>query len=92
MKAPSLYPEWPEGYEQQIVDYAESYGLAYYNFLELGENIGLDMSMDTYDEGLHLNVYGAEKVADYLGNRLTEEYGFTDHRGKRRLPLIIKRG
>ena len=31
------------------------------------EEIGLDLSLDTYDEGLHLNVYGAEKLSVSLG-------------------------
>lgn len=80
MKAPSLYPEWPDACERQILDYAETYDLPYYNFLELAETVGLDMSEDTYDAGLHLNVYGAEKVSDYLGVELVNRFGFGDHR------------
>lgn len=80
MKAPSLYPEWPEPYEEQIEDYAQEHGLLYYNFLELMEETGLDMATDTYDEGLHLNVYGAEKVARYLGAELQRELALPDHR------------
>lgn len=82
MKAPSLYPEWNEAYEQQIVEYAGDYGLSYYNFLELAQETGLDMDQDTYDGGLHLNVYGAEKIADYLGPVLAGEMGLADHRGE----------
>lgn len=80
MKAPSLYPEWPEPYEEQIEAYSQEHGLLYYNFLELMEETGLDMTRDTYDEGLHLNVYGAEKVARYLGAALQRELGLPDHR------------
>ena len=82
MKAPSLYPEWPQPYEEQIEAYAEEHQLLYLNFLELMEETGLDMSRDTYDEGLHLNVYGAEKVARYLGAVLQEEYNLPDHRNE----------
>lgn len=82
MKAPSLYPQWAEPYEEQILAYAQEHQLPYYNFLNLMEETGLDMSHDTYDEGLHLNVYGAEKVADYLGDILTREYNFADHRSE----------
>ncbi|MDO4266623.1 MAG: SGNH/GDSL hydrolase family protein [Eubacteriales bacterium] len=78
MKAPALYPEWPEPYEDQIASYAKAHGLTYYNTLALSDEIGLDMSEDTYDEGLHLNVYGAEKVARWLGAKLSEEIDFTD--------------
>lgn len=82
MKAPSLYPAWEEPYEAQVREYAKRYGLPYYNFLELSDEAGLDMSRDTYDEGLHLNVYGAEKVADYMGKELIDRFGFPDHRGE----------
>lgn len=78
MKAPSLYPVWPEEYEKQIEDYAASRGLLYLNCLE--EPIGLDYSRDTYDGGLHLNLYGAEKMSRYLGEQLTENVFLADRR------------
>ncbi len=81
MKAPSLYPAWEEPYEEQVEEYAARHHLPYYNFLELSDAVGLDMERDTYDEGLHLNVYGAEKLADYLGRELSTEFGLGDHRG-----------
>ena len=82
MKAPSLYPQWVPPYEEQIAEYADTHGLMYCNFLNLTEEIGLDMSQDTYDEGLHLNVYVAEKLSVYLGQLLKEAYGLADHRGE----------
>lgn len=82
MKAPSLYPEWSDPYERQILQYADEHRLPYYNFLELAGEVGLDMTRDTYDQGLHLNVYGAEKVADYLGKELRDRFGLADHRGE----------
>lgn len=66
MKAPSIYPVWHEEWDQQIVDYAEEHHLLYLNFLELFEETGIDLTTDTYDAGLHLNVFGAEKLASYL--------------------------
>ncbi len=80
MKAPSLYPEWADPYERQILQYAEEHNLLYLNLLADSGKVGLDMSKDTYDEGLHLNVYGAEKVSEYLGPILTGQYGLSDHR------------
>lgn len=82
MKAPSLYPEWPEPYEEQIRSYAEEHGLLYLNTLKSAEEIGLDFRTDTYDEGLHLNVYGAEKLSLWLGQILREKFGLSDHRGE----------
>lgn len=80
MKAPSLYPEWADPYERQILIYAAEHNLTYWNLLEDADKVGLDMSRDTYDEGLHLNVYGAEKVSAYLGPVLKEQFGLSDYR------------
>lgn len=80
VKAPSIYPHWYEEWEEQIFDYAQEYGLLYLNFLDLVAEIGLDYQVDTYDGGLHLNVYGAEKLSYYLGRILSDEYGLEDLR------------
>ena len=88
MKAPSIYPVWHEEWDQQIVDYAEEHHLLYLNFLELFEETGIDLTTDTYDAGLHLNVFGAEKLASYLGKILSEIPGVADHRGEEKLRQI----
>ena len=80
VKAPILYPHWYDEWDKQIVDYAGKNGLSYINFIPLRDEIGLDMSTDTYDAGLHLNVNGAEKMADYFGQWLVENCGVKDHR------------
>ena len=80
MKAPSMYPVWVDPYEEQIREFADKEGIYYINTLEHMDEIGLDMSADTYDEGLHLNVYGAEKLSVWLGRDLKERYGLTDFR------------
>ena len=80
VKAPTLYPYWYDEWDQQIKDYASANGLDYINFLELQDELGLDWSQDTYDGGLHLNLAGAEKLSDYVGNMLTTEYGVPDRR------------
>ena len=79
MKAPTLYPHWYEQWDEQIKKYAGDNGLSYLNFIGCREEIGLDMSKDTYDAGLHLNIYGAEKLADYFGKWLVDECGLSDH-------------
>lgn len=81
IKSPSLWPYWYDEWDAQIADYAERYGLDYINFLPLSDEIGIDMETDTYDAGLHLNVYGAEKLSRYFGRMLSEDYGLADHRG-----------
>jgi hypothetical protein len=81
IKAPSLYPVWWDEWDQQMVEYAQKHDLLYVNLLEKQEEIGIDWSKDTYDAGLHLNVYGAEKLASYFGKILVEECAIPDHRG-----------
>ncbi len=68
--------------------YAEEHGLKYINFLEHTEEIGLDFSTDTYDAGLHLNLYGAVKLTDYFGAWLIEECDLGDRRGEEDLTQI----
>ena len=91
MKAPSLYPVWVEPYEEQIIEFAEKNGIYYVNTLLYADEIGLDMSTDTYDEGLHLNVYGAEKLSVWLGKELKERYALTDFRGEEGLAWVYNR-
>lgn len=81
IKSPSQWPYWYDEWDEQVASYAEMYGLDYINFLPLTDEIGLDMQTDTYDAGLHLNVYGAEKLSSYFGKILVEEYDLPDHRG-----------
>lgn len=83
MKAPTNTPQWYwyESWDQAVEEYAEKYGLRYYNFLNNIEEIGLDYTTDTYDQGGHLNLSGAEKLSKYFGNILTQELSLTDHRG-----------
>lgn len=75
IKAPSVYPYWYEEWDEQVIDFAEENDVAYLNFINLVDEIGIDYDTDTYDTGLHLNLYGAEKLTSYLGNYLVEEYG-----------------
>ena len=81
VKAPSLRPYWYDEWEEQVEEYAAKYDLPYYNFLETADEYGLDMNTDTYDGGLHLNVYGAEKLSSYFGKILSEKYAVPDRRG-----------
>ena len=80
IKAPTLSPIWYDEWDAQIVDYAKKHNLRYYNFLDKIDEIGIDWDTDTYDQGLHLNVYGAEKLSKYFGRILSEELGLPDHR------------
>ncbi|MBE5910768.1 SGNH/GDSL hydrolase family protein [Pseudobutyrivibrio sp.] len=85
VKAPTLYPYWYEQWDQQIVDYAEKNDLTYINFLDYQDEMGIDWSTDTYDGGLHLNLAGAEKMSDYFGQILVDDFGVPDRRGEAEL-------
>lgn len=80
IKAPSLAPQWYDAQNQQVVDYAEKYDLEYINFYNLLDETGVDFETDTYDGGLHMNLSGADKLSEYLGSVLVNEYGVKDHR------------
>ena len=66
---------WYDEYEAQVEKYASNNDLKYYNLIESEDAIGIDWNVDTYDEGFHLNVYGAEKTTEYFGKILFEECG-----------------
>lgn len=79
VRAPIGYG-WYEQWDENVENYAAQYGLPYLNFCDYMDEIGLDMSVDTYDSGFHLNIYGAEKLSVYFGKYLTENYNLTDYR------------
>ena len=69
---------WYDEWDDQVREYAENHKLAYYNFIDDTEEIGIDYTTDTYDAGVHLNVYGAEKMTDYFGRILSEKHGLAN--------------
>ena len=88
VKAPSLYPAWYDEWDEQIKEYAKTYELPYYNFLELKDEVGIDFTQDTYDGGLHLNLSGAEKMGAYFGKILREEFQVPDRRNDEKIASV----
>ncbi len=82
IKAPTndVFYHWYDEWDAQVTAYAAENGLAYYNFIPLADEMGIDMSTDTYDAGKHLNVYGAEKLTRYFGKILAESHNAPDRR------------
>ena len=71
---------WSYKNHNAVEAYAQEYNLKFLDLnLELDE-IGINWDLDTSDGGDHLNVYGAEKVALYLGKYLTENYEFKNYK------------
>lgn len=87
MKGPSLWPVWYDEYEAQIEGYANEHGLLYINLLEHLDEIGIDWQTDTYDGGMHINVFGVEKVTEYVGKILQEEYNLPDRHSEEDLAV-----
>lgn len=73
----------PMGHEyyycDSIKNYAAQNGCAYINFFELYDEVGFDGSKDFIDGG-HVNEKGAQKIANYLGKYISENYSVTDFR------------
>lgn len=82
MKAPSIMPYWYDEWDAQISEFALQNGILYINTLQKSDETGIDYMTDTYDAGLHLNVYGAEKLSLYLGKALRSALELKDHRGE----------
>ncbi len=83
MKAPTGTATWYwyDQWDAQIAEYAQKHGLKYYNFLSVTDEIGLDYNTDTYDNGGHLNLSGAEKLSRYFGQLLVSDHGIAGHTG-----------
>ena len=79
VRAPIEYG-WYEQWDENVEEYAAQYGLTYINFCDYTDEIGLDMNVDTYDAGIHLNIYGAEKLSVYFGRYLVKNFDLTDYR------------
>ena len=80
IKSPCLYPAWYEEWDRWLEDYAEKNGVEYINAIPRMEEMGIDLGTDTYDGGIHLNVYGAEKYTRWLGQHLMDRGLVEDQR------------
>lgn len=68
------YERFRRGNEAQRI--IEEYGYPFINMEREPQEIGLDFSTDFYNED-HTNIFGQQKITDYLGRLLVEEYGLT---------------
>jgi hypothetical protein len=91
IKMPALHPYWYAQWDEQIVRYAAENDLLYINTLELIEKIGIDFETDTYNRGQGLNVFGAEKLSNYLGNLLRDDFNVVDHRANSEISAVWER-
>ena len=66
-------------HSEAVKAYAAQNDCAYIDFFECLEEAGMSGETDFRDEG-HLNDCGSQKIADYLGSFLSENYELTDMR------------
>ena len=83
-KVPSHSSNWSLDYDRQIDEIAADYGVSYVNFDAYNEDIGLDYSVDTPDEGSHLNTTGATKFSEYLAGYLWDGFSLRNRAGDKK--------
>lgn len=63
-----------------IQKYADKYDIPFVDLNIKTEEVGIDWSVDTKDQGEHMNIYGAKKCTEYLGNYIAKNYKLPDRR------------
>lgn len=58
--------------------FATEHGMAYIDFNGYKSPVEIDLTVDFCDGGHHLNIYGANKISDYLGGWIKEHYKIYD--------------
>lgn len=87
VKVPSAYsPQWYASAwtaerHAETEALCEELGISYYDML-YDVDLNIDFEKDTYDRGMHLNLYGARKVSANLGHYLKERYGLSEERSQ----------
>lgn len=71
--------EWNAGESKGLQKWAKDHSIPILDFNQV-EDLGLDWSKDTVDNGCHLNIGGSIKISSYLGHYLKEHYDLPDHR------------
>ena len=67
-----------------IAAYAKEHDLEYLDMNLKLEEVGTDWATDSLDKGDHLNLSGAKKVSQYLGEYLSTRYDLPDQRNEKR--------
>ncbi len=79
--------DWSLDKSKQIEKLAKENKIEFidFNLPQMQEKINLDWTKDTSDCGNHLNVYGAEKVSEYIGQVLSNKYNLEDYRNNKEI-------
>lgn len=74
---------WSYEKHNGVEQLAQKYDLPYIDMNLLTEELKIDWKKDTCDKGDHLNIYGAQKVTEYLGEYIKNNFDLNDHRGNK---------
>lgn len=74
--------DWSLAKDIEVEKIANKYGINFidFNLPEIQNQIEFDWKIDSSDGGNHLNIYGAEKVSNYIGKILSEKYNLPNHK------------
>lgn len=73
---------WNKTKHQEVTRLAAEYQIPFLDLNCYLKEIGINWEEDTQDEGVHMNIYGAEKISNFLGKYLKKNYLISDHRGQ----------
>ena len=71
---------WSYEKYEKLKSWTSDNNIDYLDYNVLINDINLDFSTDSVDNGMHLNISGAIKVSNYMGNYLVNNYGLTSHK------------
>ena len=71
---------WNQANHNGIAAVADSLGITYLDLNLMQEEVPIDWNVDTKDRGDHMNITGARKVSDFMGQWLAETGLFEDKR------------
>lgn len=72
--------EWNTERHQAVAKLARENNLIFLDSNQVMREIGIDWEKDTFDGGIHLNVDGAQKVTNYVGDFLAHNYQLPNHK------------
>lgn len=70
---------WVRQYYEKAKELANEFGVDYIDLM-YDVDTGIDFTRDTYDNGAHLNIFGAEKATVCLGRYLADNYELAANR------------
>lgn len=77
VSAPSMV-NWNMGKHNAVKAWSESENVEYIDLNLCNDEIGIDWTEDTFDNGVHVNINGAYKVNEYIGSILKSKVGSSE--------------